>query len=42
MGHVITVGLPILMVRRQNKTGGSEPPKAIRVRDEAIQGVTSS
>jgi hypothetical protein len=42
MGHVITVGLPIFMVRRQNKTDRSEPPKAIKVRDEQIQGVTSS
>jgi hypothetical protein len=41
MGHPIARGLPMLRVRRQNPSDGSEPPRAIRARDEATQGVAS-
>jgi hypothetical protein len=42
MGHMITVGLPMLRVRRRNPLDGSELPKATRARDEATQGVAGS
>jgi hypothetical protein len=42
MGHMITVGLPMLRVQRRNPLDGSELPKATRARDEATQGVASS
>jgi hypothetical protein len=40
-GHTIVVGLLMLRVRRRNPLVGSEPPRAIRARDEATQGVAS-
>jgi hypothetical protein len=38
MGHMITVGLRMLRVRRQNPPDGSEHPRMIRARDEVTQG----
>jgi hypothetical protein len=42
MGHTITVGLPMLKVRRQNPPHGSEPPRSTRAKDEATQGVATN
>jgi hypothetical protein len=42
MGHMITVGLPMLRVKSQNPPDGLELPGAARARDEVTQGAASS